>query len=67
MDIVKKCPLCGSNDVKQGMHILQGMMFRLDANVNKKLINQGSNIIADICTSCGSILSMKVEKPEIFK
>ena len=32
-----------------------------------KRLSFGSAIIADVCTDCGEILSMKVEKPEQFK
>ncbi|EMU52610.1 hypothetical protein CBDKU1_34520 [Clostridium butyricum DKU-01] len=32
-----------------------------------KIFTAGSNVLADICTSCGNILSLKVEEPGRFK
>lgn len=56
-----KCPLCGSKEIGQGK---QGQSRMIPMN---KFWTTGSEIIADICTNCGHILSMKVRRPEIFK
>lgn len=32
-----------------------------------KTFSMGSTIIIDLCTDCGTVLGMKVEKPEKFK
>ncbi|MCB2309144.1 hypothetical protein LGL08_10440 [Clostridium estertheticum] len=49
--------------------MLQFRNFALRQTVPHKgnVFNTGSATIADICTACGHILSMKVEKPEKFK
>jgi hypothetical protein len=33
----------------------------------KGIFKTGSEVIADICTKCGYILSMRVKNPEKFK
>ncbi|MCT4606218.1 MAG: transcription initiation factor TFIIIB [Marinisporobacter sp.] len=58
----KECPVCGSKDIGKGKQYAQGKMFPID-----NLISLGSEVIAEICTNCGHILSMKVTKPEKFK
>jgi hypothetical protein len=57
----KVCPICGCNEIGKGRQIGQGGMMAI------KSLFAGSIVIADICTECGHILSMRVEKPEIFK
>lgn len=61
MEDSKVCPICGCKDIGKGKQGGQGGMM----SVNNIFI--GSVIIADICTQCGYILSMRVEKPERFK
>ena len=56
-----KCTKCGSSEIGQG---------KLDGYATMKPKNAlflGSNIIANICTECGEILSMRVEEPKKFK
>ena len=56
----KKCPVCGCEEIGEGRQYAQGSMFPV-----KGLF--GSQVIADICTKCGHILSMRVKNPEKFK
>ncbi|WP_231634316.1 hypothetical protein [Salinicoccus sp. YB14-2] len=58
----KECPECGSRDIEQGK--LSGYAAMRPKH---RALSFGSAIIADVCTDCGEILSMKVEKPEQFK
>lgn len=59
----KKCPKCGSREIVKGKQGFQGKMYPL-----KSLTAiGGSEIISDICTDCGYILEMRVEKPAKFK
>ena len=60
----KKCPICKCEEVGKGRHYAQGAMFPLGGIFSLKT---GSEVIADICTNCGYILSMKVNNPEKFK
>ncbi len=57
------CPKCGSREIGQGKQIAGGRMFPID----NLTMSFGSNIIADICTECGYIIEMRVEKPNKFK
>lgn len=57
-----QCPICGSMEIGQGK--LSGYANIMPVN---KIMSTGSQIIADICTDCGYILSMKVKNPEKFK
>ena len=56
----KKCPICGCEEIGVGRQCAQGSMFP-----EKGLF--GSQVIAEICTKCGNILSMRVKNPEKFK
>lgn len=58
----KLCPICGSNKIGLGKHTAQGRMYPID-----KVFSSGSEVIAEICTECGHILSMKVKQPEKFR
>ncbi|HFK1549976.1 hypothetical protein CN286_19080 [Bacillus anthracis] len=60
----KKCPNCGSREIGQDSLNAQTCL-RLNSMNN--LFNQFSRVIADVCTECGNILSMKAEHPEYFK
>jgi predicted nucleic-acid-binding Zn-ribbon protein len=62
MEDGKKCPICGCEEIGKGRHYAQGSMFPL-----KGIFKTGSEVIADICTKCGYILSMRVKNPEKFK
>ena len=57
-----ECPICGCSEIGQGKHIAQGKMMPINT-----VFTSGSVVIADICTNCGHILSMRVENPEKFK
>jgi len=60
--VLKQCPICGSTEIKQGKQVAHARMMPMD-----KIFATGSDVIADICTDCGHILSMRVAKPEKFK
>ncbi|MEN6312709.1 MAG: transcription initiation factor TFIIIB [Clostridiaceae bacterium] len=57
-----KCPYCGNNNIGKGK--LGGYAALIPVG---KYFNTGSAIIADVCTECGTIIRMTVEKPEKFK
>ncbi|WP_010233549.1 hypothetical protein [Clostridium arbusti] len=57
-----ECPICGCKEIGKGKQISQGKMFPID-----KTFSMGSEIVSDICTKCGYILSMRVANPEKFK
>ncbi|AGK96409.1 hypothetical protein [Clostridium pasteurianum] len=61
MENNQEYPICMCTEIGQGRQIGQGCMVPI------KHIWTGSAIIADICTNCGHILSMRVEKPKKFK
>jgi hypothetical protein len=63
MESNNKCPICGSCEIGKGK--LRG--YADMAPVKGYVFTTGSPVIADICTNCGHILSMRVEKPEKFK
>lgn len=63
MNKSNKCPECGSNDIAKGRQFGQGKMFP----INNITMIGGSNVTADICTSCGYIIKTRVEKPEKFR
>ena len=65
MEALKECPVCGSTEIRQGQ-MGDTRMFPKKPMVST-LLNGGSNIIAIICSDCGRILSMNVEKPQKFK
>ncbi|MGH4052523.1 MAG: transcription initiation factor TFIIIB [Clostridium sp.] len=56
------CPICGCKEIGKGKQSAQGKMFPID-----KIFSSGSQIVADICTKCGYILSTRVTNPEKFK
>ena len=62
MENYQECPICGCKEIGKGKHISQGKMFPFN-----KIFTTGSEVIAEICTNCGHILSMRVEEPKIFK
>lgn len=59
MENNKKCPICGCENIGEGK--LNSCMMPNDGNW------LSSKVIADICTECGHVLSMKVKNPEKFK
>ncbi|NBI08168.1 transcription initiation factor TFIIIB [Senegalia massiliensis] len=62
MKNIIKCPVCGCEEIEKGNTYGEGSMFPI-----KSRFKSGSEVIADICTNCGHILSMRVSKPEKFK
>ena len=62
MENNQECPICGCKEIGQGKQMSQGRMFPLN-----KIFTTGSEVIAEICTNCGHILSMRVDYPEEFK
>jgi len=61
MERNQECPICGCKEIGEGKQMGQGAMMPIGN------IWTGSAIISDICTECGHILSMRVEKPGKFK
>ena len=59
MDI-KECPMCGCKEIGQGTMSPVAQMMPLHGLWS-------SDIMADICTNCGYIISMKVKEPKNFK
>ncbi len=62
MENNKECRICGCKEIGKGILCPNAKMFPID-----KTFSLGSKIIADICTKCGYILSMRVTNPEKFK
>lgn len=62
MENKKECPICGCKEIGEGRQIAHGSMFPL-----KGFFKTGSEVIAEICTNCGHIISMRVKYPEKFK
>lgn len=59
-EIDTKCPLCDSTEIGLGYQSSSGTMTPMGKFV-------GSTVIADVCTQCGYIISMKVSNPKRFK
>ena len=57
------CPKCGCRQIGQGKQVTWAKMIP----INNSTMSFGSNIIADICTNCGYIIEMRVEKPNRIK
>lgn len=62
MEYDKKCPICGSTEIGEGKQTGEGIMVPLEG-----FFKTGSEVLADICTDCGHILSMRVKNPKKFK
>ncbi|NLZ34756.1 hypothetical protein N3C_2943 [Clostridium sp. N3C] len=62
MNKVNECPMCGCTEIGEG--VLSGYANMKPAH---KVLTTGSKIIADVCTRCGYILSMRVAEPSKFK
>jgi len=62
VDNFDKCPDCGNAEIGKGKLSGYAVLTPLG-----KILSMGSPIIADVCTNCGTIIKMKVEKPEKFK
>jgi hypothetical protein len=57
-----KCFDCGSGKIGKGK-----LQYEAKVHPVGKTFATGSDVLVDICTDCGLILKMKVEKPEKFK
>lgn len=57
-----ECLNCGSTEFGEG--VLTGYANLMPKG---KIMSNGSKIIVKLCTHCGEVSSMKVEKPEKFK
>ena len=62
MERTKECPICGCKDIGEGT--LSGHANMRPTN---KFFSIGSEVLADVCTKCGHIFSLRVTKPEKFK
>ena len=62
MERNKECPECGCKEIGRGRQMAQGSMYPLN-----KVFASGSQVVSEICTNCGYILSMRVKNPEKFK
>lgn len=62
MDDMVKCPVCGSIKIGKGKLSGYATMQPVD-----KFFSRGSDVIAEICTECGHIISLKVQDPEKFR
>lgn len=62
MNEVDKCPKCGSTELGKGKFSGYAVLTPLH-----KLFSMGSDVIADVCTECGYVISLKVKNPEKFK
>lgn len=58
----EKCPKCGSSEFGNG--VLAGSLIMPEDTI---FLSTGSKLILEICTECGYILNMKVDKPHKFK
>ncbi|MDU1538667.1 MAG: transcription initiation factor TFIIIB [Paeniclostridium sordellii] len=56
------CPKCGCTEIAEGKQNGYARIYPVD-----NIFGMGSNVIYDICTNCGYILCMRVEKPGRFK
>jgi len=62
MNIIEKCPECGCNDIGKGKWDGYSVLRPTD-----KMLSMGSKVFVEVCTNCGLILALRVEKPEKFK
>ena len=61
MDQEKRCPECGGINLSQGKWAGYSALHPIG-----KVFSLGSEIIADLCTDCGLIISMRAKNPEKF-
>ncbi len=59
---IDKCPECGWAEIGKGKFYGSAAIIP-----EEKKISMGSTVFADICTNCGLIIQLQVEKPDIFK
>lgn len=56
------CPRCDSKEVGMGKFTGYANLMPLD-----RLFTNGSEVLVELCTDCGHVIGLKVEKPEKFK
>ncbi|HOO13146.1 MAG TPA: transcription initiation factor TFIIIB [Bacillota bacterium] len=61
MESKEKCPECGCNEIGRGK------MSGHACIVPEGRVFASSALIAEVCTDCGLVLRLKVEKPHKFK
>ena len=60
MRYVEKCPQCGSRRIGQG---------KLSGYANMSVVGKplaSTAVLADVCSDCGLIIQLRVQKPEKF-
>lgn len=62
MDGKRKCPECGCNEIGMGKWEGYAVLRPHDS-----FLSLGSNVFAEVCTNCGLVLALRVQKPEKFK
>jgi len=55
MEETKKCPKCNSDKIDNGNLGNSAIMVGYLSDVNKKLFNRRSKVIAYVCSACGYI------------
>jgi predicted nucleic-acid-binding Zn-ribbon protein len=58
----RTCPKCGNSEFGNG--VLTGVVIIPE---DKVFPSMGSKLTLEICTECGHIINMKVDKPNKFK
>ncbi|WP_181502667.1 transcription initiation factor TFIIIB [Paranoxybacillus vitaminiphilus] len=58
----KKCPECGSKNIGKGK-----FMYEAKPIGKGKFFTSCSDVLVDLCTNCGLIITLRVDKPEKFK
>jgi predicted RNA-binding Zn-ribbon protein involved in translation (DUF1610 family) len=62
MTNIDKCPECGGTEIGKGKFYGSAAMIPA-----AKTISIGSTVFGDVCTNCGLIIQLQVEKPDIFR
>ena len=62
MALIEKCPVCGRTEIGEGKFCGSAAIIPAE-----KTISLGSTVLADICTNCGLIIQLQVNRPDIFK
>jgi RNA polymerase subunit RPABC4/transcription elongation factor Spt4 len=61
MDVKEKvCPVCGGNEFGKGV-LGSARLIPIE-----KCFSSGSEVVAEICKNCGTVVSFKVMHPEQF-
>lgn len=59
---IDRCPECGCIEIGKGKFYGSAAMIP-----GEKKISIGSTVFGDVCTNCGLVIQLKVEKPDIFR